>query len=153
MVCAMGPKPVLEKVASSAGLTQSIEQLLFEYCINQARRGFPLKRDNLCILVKKIIEEEGLDNPFKIGVPGKTWFQAFLRRHPTLTQKKAEHHSLARAAVTETALRSWFTRIFAYIKEAGQLPTIAIAERMLNGDETPFRICEISGIYFHFKKI
>lgn len=143
----MGPKPVLEKVSSLAGMTQSIEALLYAYCVNQSRRGFPLKRDNLCILVKKIIEEEEIENPFKTGVPGKTWFQAFLRRHPMLSLKKAEHHSLARAAVTEGALRGWFTLVLNFAKESGQLPTLSIAERMLNGDETPFTVCDISGKY------
>lgn len=150
--CTMGPKPLLDKAASSVGLTLSIEKFLQDYCIDMSRRGFPLMKDNLCALVKKILDEEHLENPFKDGVPGKTWFLAFLRRHPNLSQKRAEHHSLARAAVTEGALRGWFTIVLTYARESGNLGRLRISNRVLNGDETPFRICEISGkSYFIFQ--
>lgn len=32
-----------------------------------------------------------LKTPFKNGVPGQDWYQAFMKRHPTLSRKKPEH--------------------------------------------------------------
>lgn len=145
MSCSMGPKPKLEKVACEAGRDINIEDLLKVHCVNQSRRGFPLQQANLTNLVKRLLETEGLHNPFPNETPGRSWFRAFLRRHPDLSQKSPEHHSLARAAVTEPAMRAWFCKILTYAREANLLGELGIAERMLNGDETPFTICQITG--------
>lgn len=150
MRCSLGPKPLLEKAAEEAGLKVSIEDVLQKYCVNQSRRGFPLQKDNLLSIIKQLIEAEELRNPFPNGTPGKSWYYGFLRRNPHLSQKAAEHHSLARAAVTEGAMRSWFTRVLNYAIEDGALPTLSVAPRVLNGDETPFQICQISGMKNQF---
>lgn len=147
MKCTLGPKPLLEKAVNTAGMSFSMEAILHKYCVEQSRRGFPLMKDNLFALVKKLLETEKLTNPFKSGTPGKTWFHSFLRRHPDLAQKRAEHHSLARAAVKESCLRGWFAKVLTYAKESGHLSELSISSRVLNADETPFRISEISGMH------
>lgn len=78
-----------------------------QWIIDQAERGFPLSKNNLLYSVKLIIDKcyDKEKLPFTNGIPGEKWFQAFLKRHPRVVQKRSEYLSLARAAVTEEAIR------------------------------------------------
>jgi hypothetical protein len=142
---------VLDRLAKDAGFSIMFEKMLFEHIKKRCRRGFPLKKENTQIIVKKLLSAESIPNPFPTLVPGKTWFYGFLKRWPELVEKAAEHHSLARAAVTEKGIRFWFNLILQCAIEDGFLDILENPERIFNCDETPFRICSTTGkIYFYF---
>jgi hypothetical protein len=144
--CRRGPQPVLIQVSKEAGLKVDLEKTIYEHLKNQARRGFPLKRDNLLELVPNLLNAEKMTNPFASGVPGKSWFYAFKARHPDLSLRTAEHHSLARAALNEGAVRGWFKMVLDFCKEEELLTVLEDPNRVLNCDETPFKVCQTSGL-------
>jgi len=146
MRCTFGPSPILERISKIAGI-ESLETRIHQHLIDQSRRGFPLKKDNLFMLVQSLLLAEKLPNPFPGGFPGKTWFYGLLNRWPDLCQKAAEHHSLARAAVTEVAIRGWFFILWRYFLELLLMEVLSDRRRVINCDEAPFRVCETTGIY------
>lgn len=134
------------KMGPSTILTLEEEQVLEDWLIAMARRGFPVHRSNLLQTVQKIVKENNRDNCFRDGMPGRTWFIAFLRRHPRLKQKYAETVSKGRAVVTRDRIEGWFDEIYQYLAEENLLNVLEDSTRIFNGDETGFALCPKSGI-------
>ncbi|KAK9728311.1 CENP-B N-terminal DNA-binding domain [Popillia japonica] len=65
------------------------EQLLANWILSMGRKGFPVHATNLLFTVHKIMKETGRQTVFKDGMPGKTWFAAFLRRHPEINEEQS----------------------------------------------------------------
>lgn len=65
-----------------------------------AKCGFPISKQGLLESVSKIIAKTGIKTPFKDGVPGDTWYQNFLKRHPEISIRVPEGINNARAAIT-----------------------------------------------------
>lgn len=106
--------------------------------------GFPINKDCLTHSVKQIVETEKLPNLFKNNVPGRKWFVGFLKRHPRIGQKKAEHLCKARAIVTENSIRSWFSNI---TQEFGEnLEILQEDRRVFNMDETAVYLSPKGGL-------
>jgi Tc5 transposase DNA-binding domain len=143
--CKPGPQPILIQLSKEVGLKVDLEEAIYQHLKNQARRGLPLKRENLLELVINLLKAENMPNPFPSGVPGKSWFYAFKARHPDLALRTAEHHSLARAALNEGAVRGWFKLVLDYCTEEAILHILHDGSRVLNCDETPFKVCQTSG--------
>lgn len=73
----MGPSPVLT----------DIEELeVVQWIMNMNSAGFPVTRNLIVETVSKLIIELGRPNTFKDNVPGRSWFNSFTRRHPSLNQ-------------------------------------------------------------------
>jgi hypothetical protein len=140
-----GPEPILDQLAKDAGLNISLEKLIFDHIKKRGRRGFPLKRENAQVMVKLLLDAEGIPNPFPRLVPGKSWFYGLLKRFPELVEKAAEHHSMARAAVTEKGIKFWFNLILKCAIDDKFDHILHDPTRVFNADETPFRICETTG--------
>lgn len=121
------------------------EEKLKNWVLDKARCGFPINKTCLLDSVSKIIRDTGMKNPFKDGIPGDTWYQSFLRRHPEISVREAEGINSARAAVTESRVRLWFTDLREYIKSVNALDIFEEPDRIFNGDETGFSLCPKSG--------
>lgn len=132
----VGPDPVL-------GLKG--EECLKNWVLNMARCGFPIHKKEPIESVSKIIRDSGIKNPFKDGTPGDTWYQSFLRRNPEISVREPEGINNARAAVTETRIRFWFSDLREYIKSIDALDIFEDPNRIFNGDETGFSLCPKSG--------
>lgn len=50
-----------------------------------ARYGFAINKTDLLEKVSKIIRDSNIKNPFNDGIPGDTWYQKFLKRHPEIS--------------------------------------------------------------------
>jgi hypothetical protein len=73
-----------------------------------AKAGFPFDKDGLIYSVKQIVSESKMQTPFKRNIPGNKWYHSFLKRHPDLSEKKAEYINKARATVTQAKIETWF---------------------------------------------
>ncbi|XP_057338484.1 uncharacterized protein LOC130676348 [Microplitis mediator] len=75
-------------------------------------------------------------NPFKNNRPGKHWYNAFMKRHPSLTKRISQNLTTTRAAVTETDLRGWFSTVLDYLEKKNLLSIDA--KQVFNLDESAF---------------
>ncbi|KAJ0170056.1 hypothetical protein K1T71_014662 [Dendrolimus kikuchii] len=132
----VGPDPVLGHEG---------EEQIKKWIIDMARCGFPINKSDLMESVAKIIRDTGIKNPFKDGMPGNTWYQSFLKRHPDISIREPEGINNARAVVTETRIRLWFQDLKEYIKSLNALDIFEDPDRIFNGDETGFPLCPKSG--------
>lgn len=54
-------------------------------------------------------------NPFRDNKPGRSWYEAFLKRNPEISERISENVTLNRAKVSEQSLRSWFKEVSEYL--------------------------------------
>ncbi|KAJ8966802.1 hypothetical protein NQ314_003298 [Rhamnusium bicolor] len=132
----MGPDPIL---------TIEHEQQLADWISELARCGFPFKKNELLQSVQKIVKDENLKSPFRNGRPGEKWYAGFLRRHPKLVLKNGETLEKYRAQLTQEYIRSWFLDLKTFLTESKALDILDNPSRMLNEDETGFRLCPKTG--------
>ena len=86
-----------------------------------SRYGFPRSPDQIKEAVKQILDQSKTKvDSFKENRPGKTWFYAFLRRHPDIKMSWPEKLEQARAmACTEESVYAWFEEFENFCKEHG----------------------------------
>ncbi|XP_044580939.1 uncharacterized protein LOC123262671 [Cotesia glomerata] len=96
-------------------------------------RGFPVTKHQLIESVKLICDHDKRKTPFKTNRPGRGWYDSFLKRHPTVSERIAENVSLNRAKVSEEHIRSWFTEIKSYLTDEDLL--LIDSTRIFNSDE------------------
>lgn len=78
-----------QRIAPDPVLGIEIETVLEDWLLETCKMGIPMNKENLIISVKQIIQAENLNIPyFMNNMPGKGWFQRFMKRHPRLSQKK-----------------------------------------------------------------
>jgi|SRR5277367_6185611 len=130
-----GPTPVL-------GI--ECESLLVDWIKNCARMGFPITKACLLDSVSLLIKTAKIENPFSNGVPGKKWFQSFMKRNPDISQKHAEYINNARAAVTEEKIRLWFRDVTEYLGE--NVKILEDPTRIFNMDETAFYLSPVGSL-------
>ena len=97
----------------SAGCHQTLSRRwgLVDWAVEMGRIGYGRTREQMSMMVKKILDKDGRQNPFVDNRPGKDWWYAFLRRHPELAIRTLEHLQLARAAAcSEDVLSRWSLR-------------------------------------------
>ena len=126
-----GPNPVM---------TAEEEKLICEWIMELARRGIPLSRTTLLDTIQDIINSDSRPNPFTNGRPGRSWFSAFLKRHPEISQKNAESICRGRGALTEGCIRGWFIDAKEYFKEKDISYVLNNPECQYNADETGFQL-------------
>ncbi|KAJ8879233.1 hypothetical protein PR048_019839 [Dryococelus australis] len=112
----MGPQPVL---------TREEEDVLATWITTVAKAGYPITKTELLDSVQHIIKERNRKNPFVDNLPGRTWFLAFLKRHPNIT-------------IREESLSRWFEETDNYLKENKYENILEQSERVFNLDESAF---------------
>lgn len=133
-----GKTPVERKMGPVLILTNSEEDLLVEWIITVARAGFPITKIELLDSVQHLIKELNRKNPFLHDRPGRTWYEAFLKRHPQLSTRMAQNLTSSRAAVTKQSLLSWFEEVNKYLVENNYKNILESPDRVFNLDETAF---------------
>ncbi len=78
-------------------LTAEEEKSIVRSCQELAESSFGVDRMMVGRVVRDYLQEQMRDSPFKDGVPGKKWWQGFLRRWPTLSERKPQHFPTNRA--------------------------------------------------------
>lgn len=121
-------------------LKEAEEKVLAEWVINMARIGYGRTKQELCFVVKKILEDDNRPNPFTDNLPGRHWIEGFLKRHENISLRTGEALGKERAYVTSQKLDKWFADYVDYLtssvpggEEVMQDPT-----RIFNADESGF---------------
>ncbi|KAJ8933907.1 hypothetical protein NQ314_013707 [Rhamnusium bicolor] len=122
-------------------LTSEKQNLLESRIIESYKKVFPKRRDDIQASVKAFLDKHPRPNPFKYNLPGEHWYQFFLRRHKTLTNRTPEAVTNASGNVSETDIRKWFENIEHYLNEKDYFNILEDPTRVYNGDETYFTLC------------
>ncbi|KAG5891805.1 hypothetical protein JTB14_006195 [Gonioctena quinquepunctata] len=75
----IGIHPEGRKMGPETILNAEHENLLTEWLLIMARSGFHVSKENFLYSVKKLAAE--LKVNFKNDIPGRKWYEGFLRRH------------------------------------------------------------------------
>ena len=84
----------------STCLSQSEEKEIVLACQTLQQFGFPMTRDIVGKIVHDYLISTQRQHQFHNGVPGTDWWSGFLKRWPTLSQRKPEHLPRNRAQVS-----------------------------------------------------
>ncbi|CAG4939496.1 unnamed protein product [Parnassius apollo] len=126
-------------------LTKQEENSIEEWLIEMARKGFPRKSDDVLDTVQKFLTENPRETTFVNNRPGQEWLKAFLKRHPTLTQRTSEGVTKASASLAECDIKKWFQEIRNYRTNENLLLIVLSKEQLLNK-----RVCEKHFDVFQF---
>ena len=98
--------------------------------------GFGLTRELVGGVVMEYVQENKRPHPFKEH-PKYDWWKGFLRRWPTLTERKPQHLSRKRAeGVNEEIVQAFFEKVETLLRETGLLYSSDLSERIWNCDES-----------------
>ena len=85
-------------------LTPAIEEIATT-CIVLQEFGFPLSKELVGVIIRELLNDNGHENPFTYGTPGRDWWQHFLCRWPILSQRKPQHLPKTRVLGATPAVR------------------------------------------------
>lgn len=117
-------------------LSKDEENIIITWMKHLSARGFPVTKFLLVTSVASLIEKLKRPNPFKNGVPGRSWYEGFRRRHPEISSRIDQNLTHSRASVTEGELRNWFDEIRRHLGERNLLEIDG--SRVFNCDESAF---------------
>ena len=124
-------------------LTPVEEQEIVVTCQVLQELGYGLTREIVTDVVSTFLKDQERPSPFKAGIPGPDWWQGFLGRWPSLSERKPQHLSAKRAmAASPETLNSWFTTVKSFLEKVGLMkrsgPVGDYPSRIWNADETGF---------------
>ena len=124
-------------------LTPAEEKEVVVTCQILQELGYGLTREIVTDIVHHFIKDEGRLSPFKDGYPGPDWWQSFMGRWPSLSERKPQHLSAKRAsAANPDSLQGWFETVERFLLKVGLMKrsrTVSdYTSRVWNSDETGF---------------
>lgn len=120
--CRSGPPTVFSQVR---------EDMIFEYLVTMADMGYGLSRDTVMKFAYKIAEKLNKQHPFTGESAGRSWFDGFKRRHPSLTIRTPLSLSYSRAiSANEGTVNDFFGSMY------GRLNLISKPMCIYNADKT-----------------
>ncbi|KAJ8937818.1 hypothetical protein NQ318_003722 [Aromia moschata] len=111
-----GKSPIARKMGPESILTVQEESHLEQWIIHLGSRGFPVTKNQLLDSVQLLIRKLNRSTPFVDQRPGRHWYDAFLRRHPNISERMSQNLTPSRAAICETNIRNWFSEIETFIE-------------------------------------
>ena len=120
--------------------------MLVDYINLMSSIGYPLTKDQLLWEVKRILDLDGRKTKFTDNLPGRAWYQGFLKRHQDITRRVPQGISTGRAAITREMVEAWFDTANEYIKQQdyGE-DALRDPRRVWNMDETAFPLDSSTG--------
>lgn len=93
-------------------LSELEEKVIVRSCQELAQLRFGVDRHTVGAVVHNYLSTQGRETPFKDGTPGIKWWRGFLRRWPSLSERKPQHFPSNRAeASTPEAMDSFFQHL------------------------------------------
>lgn len=129
------------KMGPSPTLNIQYEELLVNWIIAIAKKGFPIIKYDLLTSVSKLVKDLNIPNKFVNGRPGKKWMNLFLKRHPEIAERTVEKLTKSRALVSEVNIRNWFSQIEEYFAQENVLEILKDPKHIYNCDESGFMLC------------
>ncbi|XP_076287355.1 uncharacterized protein LOC143212418 [Lasioglossum baleicum] len=123
-----------KKPGPNTVLSEQEEDSLVKWIFHCGDQGFPVTKEHLLQSVQLLLAELKRQNPFPNGVPGRHWYEGFLRRHTDISRRLSENVTLSRARVSDIGISEWFKEIRQYL-ESKDLLNID-SSRIFNCDET-----------------
>lgn len=130
-----GKRPLVGKSGPPTVLTPNEEEILTTWIKEMGRAGFPVTKTQLIESVTSLVKKLGKDDCFSKGVPGRAWYEGFMKRHPDITKRVTQTLPLCRSIVTEAKIRNWFREIKEFLGEENKINT---PSRIFNCDESGF---------------
>lgn len=134
----IGKVPIQRKVGPDTTLTSDEEQLLVKWIFHIASCGFPATKLQLIDSVQLLLKQLNRPNNFTNGRPGRHWYEAFMKRHPELSQRVTQNLTNARATITENKIRRWFEEVKKYLSDSANFYITSCPSRVYNCDESAF---------------
>ena len=125
-------------------LTPAEEKEIVVTCQVLQELGYGLTREIVTDVIHHFLKDQGRLSPFKDSSPGPDWWQAFMGRWPSLSERKPQHLSAKRAsAANPDTLKSWFEMVQGFLLKVRLMKrnttTVSdYASRVWNSDETGF---------------
>ena len=134
---AVGAKPVLNEAE---------EARVVGWALHMSKIGYGRTRQELCTVIKKILDADGRPNPFVDNRPGRKWLKRFFERHTELTSRTTVQLGKERAIVSKGKITKWFDDFTSYINDELKEPAIlSDPTRIYNADESGFSLCPSKG--------
>lgn len=113
-------------------LSTEDENSLAKYLYESGKYGFGLTRGEILQFVKEYCEEKGLN-----WVPGREWYEGFMKRHTQLSTRKGESMSSQRLRGADPfVIKHWYEQLDKIYKKEKITPLDG--HRVYNCDETGF---------------
>ena len=129
-----GRIPQKAKPGPPTVLTEREEELLLQFILDMADRGFRLNVTDARELAVCIVENSGRKSPFKGEKAGLDWFKGFKRRNATLVLRKAEPMSAQRMKNSTTEVIKYLFEMLAAVLVC--LDLMHMPMQIFNADET-----------------
>ncbi|KAF4531325.1 hypothetical protein B566_EDAN019424 [Ephemera danica] len=119
-----GRSAIDKKPGPNPHLNPDIEKALVILLKDGMRRGCRFQLRHVQDILKQVLDASNIQSPFKnAGMPGKSWYELFFKRHPELKQEKSEHsprhYTRENIAVNEANVKQWFTNLTMFLQQHG----------------------------------
>lgn len=131
-----GIYPEKRRMGPDTIFSEDEEKLLATWVLDVAKAGFPVSKENFLVSVTRLSKE--LKKEFKHEVPGRKWYEGFLKRHPNISLRVSQNLTKSRSAVAPEKLHNWFTEVENYLQESQNQQILSDPTRMFNMDESAF---------------
>lgn len=109
------------------------ENSLKDWLTHPSQEAFPVTKRKVMSSLAHLLVTLDRPNPFPKGIPGKTWFTSFLRRHQQVSTRVAQNLANKRKAqITDLDVHEWFEEVQAELEEKG----------LVNVDGSRYFICD-----------
>lgn len=124
----------------STVLTRNEEREIVVTCQILAEMGFLLTKGYVEVVVRDYLKGQDRSSVFgSSGLPGRSWWEFFLSRWPTLVQRNPQHLSRQRAQCAMQEVVDVFFERLKYLFQKTELVNAPdLANRIWNCDETGF---------------
>lgn len=112
-----GRVPVDATYGPSPILAPEEEKSVVDWILLCSSRSFPVTKTQLTMSVAHFIKIKQRVTPFKNGIPGRHWYNGFMRRHPQISSRIAQNLTSSRSQITEGVLRTWFAEVGSHLNE------------------------------------
>lgn len=135
------------KPGTKPTLTKAEETTLVNYGKMMCEIGYPLTSKEFRTEVKRILDIDGRQTPFKENMPGRQWMSSFIRRHPEMAFRTPAGLGHERACITTDMVTNWYSGLFKFLQaEIDDYETlIHDPRRIFNADESGFPLAVKAG--------
>lgn len=133
-----GISPQERRMGPDSVVTRDEERILVQWLFAIAKAGFPVGQCQLLDSVQALMKELKKKIPFTDDRPGRSWYNAFCKRNPTVSARIAQNLTASRAEVSKESLINWFKEVHSYLKEEGHDNILDNPSRVFDADEAAF---------------